>query len=114
MRRKHIEATKDLKEDFKRRRELLVGSGGVLDTEGLERDVQELSIVKTTRGLWFTSGSPTCDTMPSRTWRKFAEVVDKKMKTCYIARGKVLVPFGTKCLFREDVEDSKELMGERP
>ena len=49
LRRKHIEATKEFKEDLKRRKEALVVSGGVLDTEGLEEDVQELFRQKTTQ-----------------------------------------------------------------
>ena len=40
MRRKYIEATKELKEDWRRREEASVVSGGALDTEGLEEYVQ--------------------------------------------------------------------------
>ena len=42
MRRKYIDATRELKEDQRRRKAALVVSGGVFDTEGLEGDVQEL------------------------------------------------------------------------
>ena len=42
MLRKYIEATKELQGDLKSRKEALVVSGGALDTERLEEDVQEL------------------------------------------------------------------------
>ena len=42
MRRNLIEPTQELKHDLKKRNEALVFSGGTLDTEGLEVDVQNL------------------------------------------------------------------------
>ena len=44
MRRKYIEATGELKEDLRRRKEALVVSGRFLDTEDLEEDAQELPL----------------------------------------------------------------------
>ena len=46
--RKYIEVTKELKDDVKRRKGTLVISGGALDSEVLEEDGQELSVIRTT------------------------------------------------------------------
>ena len=56
MRRKYIEATKELINDLKKRKEALVVSGGTLDTEGLRDDVQNV--------LRYTEG----DTVEVRNW----------------------------------------------
>ena len=41
MRRTHMEVTKDRARELKERKDALVLSGGELDTEGLDEDVQE-------------------------------------------------------------------------
>ena len=43
-----MEVTRESRRELKKRKEALVLSGGVLDIEGLDEDVQGLSVTKTT------------------------------------------------------------------
>ena len=87
--RKCIEATKELNEYVERRKETLVDSGGALDADGLEEDVQELFIYggdgTAVVRKWITD-------VRFNAFKGMAQVcrfVNWKMKTCHIARGKL-------------------------